>query len=104
MGVEGPRLKARRPALRLQWLEGAHPRAAHVPGPHVNALGHGEATRALRAHEPLVTGEADHVDAHLAHVYGDAPRGLRGVHDEKRFRLVCDLGNAPQVNDIAGHV
>ena len=104
MGVEGPRLKARRPALRLQWLEGADARAAHVPRAHINALRYRQAARPLRPHEALVSGEADDVRTYLAHVYGDAARRLRGVHDEKCARLVGNLGNASQVNDIAGHV
>ena len=95
------RLETRGIGRRLLVREGAHARSTDLPGADVDALAHADAAGPLRTVEPLVTGEAEDVDAESGHVERHAPSRLRGVHDEKQAVLVGERGNAPQVNDIA---
>ena len=59
---------------------------------------------ALRAHQPLVPGEAEHVDAEGLHVDGQAPRRLGSVHDQQKAVLFCHLRHKGQVGGMAGHI
>ena len=81
-----------------------HPAAAHnerrdpQPRPDIQPAG------ALRAHQPLVPGEAEHVDAEGLHVDGQAPRRLGSVHDQQKAVLFCHLRHKGQVGGMAGHI
>ena len=104
MGVEGSGLEARGPLLGLVRREGLDARASLGPGADIDALPDGKAARALRAHEALVAGEADHVQAHGGHVDRDAAGGLGGVHHQQGSGLVGYRGNAPKVSHVARDV
>ena len=56
--------------------------AAHQQGPQLHPRAHAQSAGALRAHEPLVAGEAHHVDVVPLHGDGKHPGSLGGIQDE----------------------
>ena len=104
VAVERPRLEARRHLRGLRLGIRLHARAADLPRGNVYAFAHAQSARALRAHERLVPGEAQHIDLHFFHVDGQHARALRGVHEEHQSVRVRKLSNARKIKHIARQI
>ena len=104
MAVERARLQARGPLKRLQLIKAVHTRAAHGPRSHIDTLGYSQAAGALRAHEPLVTGKAHHVESHGLHIDMRRAGRLRSIDNHERTSRMSHSRHTCDINGVAGHI
>ena len=81
-----------------------HAAAAHLPVAQRQALTHAQSARSLRAHQALMAGKAQHIDARCRHVDGIGPCRLRRIHDQQHIVCLGHSAHTRQVGQIARQI
>ena len=81
-----------------------HARAAAQQRPQLHARPDAQAAGALRPHQTLVAGKAEHINAHFLHIDQCCPGGLRGVDYQKRTMRVRHCADPGNIEHISGQI
>ena len=104
MAVEGSRLQAGGPLLRLGLQKALNPGASHQQGAHLHPLPDTQSPGALGTQQALVAGETHHVDTLGIHVNGEGPRRLGGVQDEQQIVFPGKAPHPLQIRHVSRQV